>query len=275
MNNQSNRIRAPRFEAAEKRIIFNIIEKYAHIIENKKTDAVTSEEKNKAWVAVAAELNRSCPSSHYRTTESISKFWKNSKKTARHQTAQERQERIKTGGGTPQIEIKNEHYETVLSIINGKTVFGHENPFDTDKVGDITEIESGNGGDEAVDETDENIVIIFEDLDSIYEETPPAEKRRHPCPHPKKLLPQKMDRPKTSGMVRQRLRQSHSIKTKQPAYHWHTSYASVTTELQMFINLENEIIATTQIKNGNITITIKHKNQNLELSKSKITDLLY
>ncbi|KAK4886249.1 hypothetical protein RN001_002520 [Aquatica leii] len=41
------------------------------ILKIKKTDAVPSEEKNKAWVAVAAELNKPCPSSHYRTTESI------------------------------------------------------------------------------------------------------------------------------------------------------------------------------------------------------------
>ncbi|KAK4882497.1 hypothetical protein RN001_005816 [Aquatica leii] len=51
--------------------------------------------------------------------------------------------------------------------INGKTVFGHENPFDNDKLGDVSAIKSGNGGD-VVDDTyiDENIEIIFQDLNN-------------------------------------------------------------------------------------------------------------
>jgi hypothetical protein len=46
---EKKRARAPNFSPDEKVALLNLIKKYSHIIENKKTDAVTWQDKSKAW----------------------------------------------------------------------------------------------------------------------------------------------------------------------------------------------------------------------------------
>jgi hypothetical protein len=46
---EKKRVRAPNFPPDEKVALLNLIKKYSHIIENKKTDAVTWQDKSKAW----------------------------------------------------------------------------------------------------------------------------------------------------------------------------------------------------------------------------------
>ncbi|KAJ3629943.1 hypothetical protein MTP99_014305 [Tenebrio molitor] len=46
---EKKRARAPDFSLDEKVALLNLIKKYSHIIENKKTDAVTWQDKSKAW----------------------------------------------------------------------------------------------------------------------------------------------------------------------------------------------------------------------------------
>jgi hypothetical protein len=46
---EKKRARAPDFSLDEKVALLNLIKKYSHIIENKKTNAVTWQDKSKAW----------------------------------------------------------------------------------------------------------------------------------------------------------------------------------------------------------------------------------
>jgi hypothetical protein len=46
---EKKRARAPNFSPDEKVALLNLIKKYSHIIENEKTDAVTWQDKSKAW----------------------------------------------------------------------------------------------------------------------------------------------------------------------------------------------------------------------------------
>jgi hypothetical protein len=46
---EKKRARAPNFSPGEKVALLNLIKTYSHIIENKKTDAVTWQDKSKAW----------------------------------------------------------------------------------------------------------------------------------------------------------------------------------------------------------------------------------
>jgi hypothetical protein len=46
---EKKRVRAPNFSLDEKVALLNLIKKYSHIIENKKTDAVTWQDKSKTW----------------------------------------------------------------------------------------------------------------------------------------------------------------------------------------------------------------------------------
>jgi hypothetical protein len=46
---EKKRARTPNFLPDEKVALLNLIKKYSHIIENKKTDAVTWQDKSKAW----------------------------------------------------------------------------------------------------------------------------------------------------------------------------------------------------------------------------------
>ena len=58
MNDQKlKRARAPNFSEEEKSIIFHCIAKKKHVIENKKTDAVTNKEKSAAWDMVPEDFN--------------------------------------------------------------------------------------------------------------------------------------------------------------------------------------------------------------------------
>jgi Myb/SANT-like DNA-binding domain len=59
---EKGKVRAANLTAAERETIVELALKYRGIIENKKTDAVTAEEKEAAWKAVAAEFNAICTS---------------------------------------------------------------------------------------------------------------------------------------------------------------------------------------------------------------------
>lgn len=111
----------------------SLASKYKNIIENKKTDAVTVSEKNEVWFKITKEFNSICANNVFRPTESIKKYYENLKEDLRKRAGEERKSIYKTGGGPPSPKKKAED-DILLSIINKKTIFGLENPFDSDEV---------------------------------------------------------------------------------------------------------------------------------------------
>lgn len=80
MESRTKRARSANFSNDEKILLLNLISNYKHIIENKKTDHVSSEEKNVAWNKIATEFNASAPNNTYRGVETLKKFYDNKKR---------------------------------------------------------------------------------------------------------------------------------------------------------------------------------------------------
>lgn len=119
------RVRSTNYTSEEKATLINIIIKYKNIIESKKTDKVSWKDKNDTWEKIKDEFNSIAPSGTYRTTESLKKFYENMKKETRKNAAQEKIELFKTGGGIPAHKVVDPMHESILTLMNTKTVEGY------------------------------------------------------------------------------------------------------------------------------------------------------
>lgn len=76
---QKLRFRAPNFTAADNILLCDIVSKFKDIIENKKTDGVTLQQKQQAWLEVEKMFNSST-NGCTRTVSSLQQTYKNLKK---------------------------------------------------------------------------------------------------------------------------------------------------------------------------------------------------
>ncbi|KYN03087.1 UPF0439 protein C9orf30 like protein, partial [Cyphomyrmex costatus] len=90
------RKRADNFSEAEKIILTNLVFEYKDIIENKKSDAVTSKDKDKCWKTIEIAFN-SRSSAKCRSSEVLRSCWDNLKKKTRKFFADEKMQLYKTG----------------------------------------------------------------------------------------------------------------------------------------------------------------------------------
>ncbi|EFN82177.1 UPF0439 protein C9orf30-like protein, partial [Harpegnathos saltator] len=118
------RARSTNYTSEEKAALISIVTEYKNIIESKKTDKVSWEDKNDTWERIGSELNSIAPSGTYRTTDSLKKFYENLKKETRKNAVEEKTEQFKTGGGRSAHKILDPVRETVLTLMNTKTVTG-------------------------------------------------------------------------------------------------------------------------------------------------------
>lgn len=119
------RVCSTNYTSEEKAALINIVTKYKNIIESKKTDKVSWKDKNDTWERIGNEFNSIAPSGTYGTTDSLKKFYENLKKETRKNAAQEKMEQFKIGGGRPAHKILDPVHETVLTLMNTKTVTGN------------------------------------------------------------------------------------------------------------------------------------------------------
>lgn len=83
-NAKKSRLRAPNFTSGEGHHLCEVIEKYKHIIENKRTDGASLQDKQKAWLKVTNDYN-STTTAYVRTVESLQQSYKNIKKKVKKQ----------------------------------------------------------------------------------------------------------------------------------------------------------------------------------------------
>jgi hypothetical protein len=121
---QVKRARSTNFSPDEKILILNLVRRYSHIIESKKTDALSWRNKEATWTKIATEFN--AQNSTFRSKETLKRFFENKKKETRKKAATERREITKTGGGTATPVIKDATFDLTMAILNKKTVFGVE-----------------------------------------------------------------------------------------------------------------------------------------------------
>lgn len=157
---RKSRNRSINFTINEKTSLFNLVAKYKHILENKKTDAVTNKDKMDTWEKVAREFNSLSPGNVQRPTEVLKRFYENKKKELRKRCADIKIHIRGTGGGPPLPEkVQNPTDEVLLSIINEKTVSGLNVPFG----GDVdSEDEVGNEADTLTTALNDKIELVYD-----------------------------------------------------------------------------------------------------------------
>lgn len=127
------RKRAQNFSEAEKICLINLIQQYKDVLENKKSDAVTSKDKDKCW-KVIEHLFNSRSSGEFRNSEVLKSCWDNLKKKTRKFFADEKMQLYKTGGG-PYVSKSDVILERAREIIK-PSVDGLTNNFDSDDITD-------------------------------------------------------------------------------------------------------------------------------------------
>nr|CAD7460853.1 unnamed protein product [Timema tahoe] len=91
--------RSPNFTSNERVLLLYLLEEYVSIIENKKTDAVTSKQKEAAWKSLADDFNKNTTCVQ-RSSEQLKIYYENYKRRVKKATADDKVELYKTGGGT-------------------------------------------------------------------------------------------------------------------------------------------------------------------------------
>ncbi|KAG5861793.1 hypothetical protein JTB14_003484 [Gonioctena quinquepunctata] len=125
------RTRSSKFSNNEKVMMINLVSKYKNIIENKKTNGVTNNEKIKAWENICQEFNAVSPGNTLRNKDVLKRFYENKRKESRKKVAETKMELKKTGGGPPPDENRDP-FDDFLSIVNEKTVSGLQSEFGGD-----------------------------------------------------------------------------------------------------------------------------------------------
>ncbi|KAI4455447.1 myb/sant-like dna-binding domain [Holotrichia oblita] len=129
---EAKRQRASNFTADERVALLNIVKNYKHILENKKTDAITWREKEGTaairlivpqgiWLRIEKEFNATSPACINRSQEQLRKCYENQKKIVRKIAANNRLNLCKTGGGPSSCnDSNNPTYDLTMSILSQK-----------------------------------------------------------------------------------------------------------------------------------------------------------
>lgn len=164
--------RAPNFSTSEKTLLLHLVGNFKDVIENKKTDSQTWKQKDLTWDKITKLFNSQNSQNICRSKDSLKKFYDNLKKNARKCVAEEKREITKTGGGQTKISSsKDPNIELCLSIMNRKTVFGLENPYDGDAMQSTMEAEILDGCSKSVSHEKGNSInnTLLESQPSISE----------------------------------------------------------------------------------------------------------
>ncbi|RZB39753.1 Myb DNA-bind 5 domain containing protein [Asbolus verrucosus] len=130
---KEKRQRAPNFSSDEKSLVLTLIYDKKHIIENKKTDGVTNNEKEQAWIIITDLFNAQSSAGIKRSVESMQKMYYNQKKQVRKEYANDKIYKRRIEGGPSSMKMKkNLHYELTLANMNQKMMVGLDNIYGGD-----------------------------------------------------------------------------------------------------------------------------------------------
>nr|CAH7725217.1 unnamed protein product [Callosobruchus chinensis] len=116
------RMRGSNFSKEEELLLARTVAIYKNTIECKMTDKCNNQEKNEAWKKVTEHVNANCTKT--RTLDQLKMKYENLKAKARKMVALQRSCMTGTGGGPAQIPESDPVLETIISLINKKTVVG-------------------------------------------------------------------------------------------------------------------------------------------------------
>lgn len=89
------RLRCSNFSSQEKNILIHIIEKYQDIIECKKTDKISVQEREKVWEGIAQEFNEMVLAEPIRTSRQLKMCYENLKRRIRKEVCADEQKSVK------------------------------------------------------------------------------------------------------------------------------------------------------------------------------------
>lgn len=123
------------FTEEERAVLMDLVTEYHHILECKKTDAVSVMRKKKTWEKLTDEFN-SRHNVRPRTSKQLKKCWDNLKEKWRRAKGEDTREVFKTGGGTPAKRHMTDELERVGALASHMAV-RLTNNFDSDRVGPV------------------------------------------------------------------------------------------------------------------------------------------
>jgi hypothetical protein len=144
-----SKVKSANFSKAEKDYLVVLVEEAINIVENKKTDAKSSTDKDAEWRRLAVQFNVKFPADS-RTGVQLMNCWRNLKRAAKAEFARSRRSKLVTGGGEAEpgpdsICIK------VASLVPGQ-IHPLPNRFDCDAPLDLTrKSESDSDTEDAMD----------------------------------------------------------------------------------------------------------------------------
>lgn len=130
------RERSTNFIDSELELLVDLVVRHNKILENKKTDAVTANVKNKTWELLAKQFNSKSLNA-YRSEKCLKLKYENLKKTVKIKLRDVKSKPCPTGGGpaVPQITIKKlSSIEETIRSLNPLAFSGATSQFDSDCV---------------------------------------------------------------------------------------------------------------------------------------------
>ncbi|CAH1107487.1 unnamed protein product [Psylliodes chrysocephalus] len=126
--------RSANFTPNETILLMSLISDFKNVLENKKTDGVSMQEKNKTWKKITNAFNSACPEGRHRETDSLKKLYDNKKREVRKDKAEERKEVLLTGGGISTKKIRDPAQELILSIVDPLSIVGGTSLYGSDSL---------------------------------------------------------------------------------------------------------------------------------------------
>uniref|UniRef100_A0A1Y1K3J6 Regulatory protein zeste n=1 Tax=Photinus pyralis TaxID=7054 RepID=A0A1Y1K3J6_PHOPY len=116
------------FSDNDMNMLVDLVYKYKHIIECKKTDALTWKDKDATWIKISDAFNASVMEK--KTPEQLRTKYDNLKKDARRYFAKQRQDIYRTGGGVIENVIRDilKHIFEKIRVITTLSMEGIEPP---------------------------------------------------------------------------------------------------------------------------------------------------
>lgn len=137
--------RVPNFTQGEKFNLLKLIsQKYAAVLEDKKTNKTSLEQKKNIWKEIESTFNASGPMVCFRSAETLRRLYENKKKELRKKLGEDKKRRFLTGGGVHCPVKFDETDEILLSIVNEKSLIGHVNKYDCDSDETVINKQIGN-----------------------------------------------------------------------------------------------------------------------------------
>lgn len=107
-----------------------LVNSHKNVLENKKTDAVTTKRKQEEWIRLAQEFNANSPGIS-RTAMILKRKFENMKKNMKKSYAREKKYTMGTGGGSA-MPVYIDDAEASLADILGERLVGYPTKYDDD-----------------------------------------------------------------------------------------------------------------------------------------------